>query len=142
MIDVDNAKGVMFLRKDKVILFTSLIVCIAVGLYVFLGGEPEAQPMPAAGMSVEDRTENDSAVIEKAIRKHGEVELVAIDYSGKVITVHSGRASTDQYAREHGEDIVKTVKETLEAKRRNLTLEADSYGVVVYGKDNSIIIMK
>lgn len=130
------------MRKDKVILLSSLIVCIAVVLFGLFTGESEAQPMSAAGMSVEDRTENDSAVIEKAIRKHGEVELVAIDYSGKVITVHSGRESTEQYAREHGEDIVKTIRETLESERSNLTLEADTYNVIVYGKDNSIIIMK
>lgn len=96
-------------------------------------------PKSAENMSVEERAENDSAVLIEELTEFN-VEHVVIDYAGAVINIYVNRESTEQHIEDFAKDVVATVKSSLKERKSDMTIEKDKYSVIIHGKNGVIKI--
>jgi hypothetical protein len=131
------------MKKDKIIIITSIIVCIIGAFFTIKNmiGNNSNSPVSASGMTIEERGDFDSKAIKNGIKSnlndslYTSIEKIKIDYKYDSMTVYTKLNKTDQYSEDNGNKIEKAVDDFL-SNRNKVTLENSSYIIHVKGKDS------
>lgn len=118
--------------KDKIILTCIGVFLLIAGGSAFLNKKDDT-PKSAAGMTLEERTDNDEKVLENGIGRKVEVDY---EYDSIKITLNVNK--TDQYSEDAANDIIDKTRDFIEDNRSKLTFEKDFY-IYVYGKDGHLL---
>jgi hypothetical protein len=126
------------MKKDRLILLVvGILSAIGIIAAVISSGTDSAVPMSAEGMSVEDRDLNDSSVLKEELAEF-DIDRVSVNYSGDVISIYINRESTEQYIEDYANDVIAAVKSALQERKEDMTLEKETYSVMIYGNDGLI----
>ncbi|MFE4812799.1 hypothetical protein ACFQ9Y_16920 [Peribacillus simplex] len=117
--------------SDKKLIVIIIGMCLVWPIYTALNRQ---QPMEAAGMTAEERAENDNTVLMEELKSQDIVKSVEVKYEYESISVYLDIPRTEQYANQTADDIEDAVNEALEERRGDLTIEED-FTVYVYDEN-------
>jgi hypothetical protein len=126
------------IKKKAIVLPFIIGLLVIFGIYAVISPQKETHPKSAAGLTEEQRADNDVAVLLSEV--HG-VEQIEIKYGVDGIKVYLTQKSSEQYVSNTAQEVDATIREAIEKRRADLTLEKDSddYFVYVYGSDRHLI---
>lgn len=122
----------------KRLIFIFIGILFAIGIVSVISNINDSEPMSAEGMAVEERNNNDTRVLIEELSDF-DIDRVEINYSSDAIKVYINRPSSEQYIDNYANEILSTIITTIDTRKSDLTLEKESYNILIYSEDGKLI---